>query len=421
MMYIGPDLLTVLKNRNYRLLWTTATINNAAEMSEVLVSSWLVLHLTGSPFQVAMVGVSRTVSMIGFSLFAGAIGDRFNRKNVLLFSHAISLVAALGVLLILVFGDISPWHLFLAAGIRGTGRAFDNTNRRALVFQIVGSKNIVQAISLEFVGMSIGRIIGPLLTGILLQIDGSAIWATEILIVGYIVALLSLLLLKVDVYGQFRDRANVFSSISEGFKFAIKSPSISATLYTTVAMNVLFQYQIFIPVVAEEYLGIGAALMGLLASSDGMGKVTGAIIMGIFSGYIRRQGRIFWLGSMGVSVCLLGFALSPWFMTSFLLLFLMGAAHTGFATMQSSILLIASPAKLHGRMGGVQQIAVGAGQMGSVEIGAIATVLTVPMALVLNAIGGIAILLLIAMFMPALMKPIPDVFDGEDSSPIQHN
>jgi hypothetical protein len=59
--------------------------------------------------------------------------------------------------------------------------------------------------------------------------------------------------------------------------------------------------------------------------------------------------------------------------------------------------------------------------MGSVEIGAIATVLTVPMALVLNAIGGIAILLLIAMFMPALMKPIPDVFDGEDSSPIQHN
>ena len=80
-------------------------------------------------------------------------------------------------------------------------------------------------------------------------------------------------------------------------------------------------------------------------------------------------------------------------MTSFLLLFQMGAAHTGFATMQSSILLIASPAKLHGRMGGVQQIAVGAGQMGSVEIGAIATVLTVPMALVLNAIGGIAILL----------------------------
>ena len=184
MMYIGPDLLAVLKNRNYRLLWTTATINNAAEMSEVLVSSWLVLHLTGSPFQVAMVGVSRTVSMIGFSLFAGAIGDRFNRKNVLLFSHAISLVAALGVLLILVFGDISPWHLFLAAGIRGTGRAFDNTNRRALVFQIVGSKNIVQAISLEFVGMSIVRIIGPLLTGILLQIDLIAILATEIIIFG---------------------------------------------------------------------------------------------------------------------------------------------------------------------------------------------------------------------------------------------
>jgi MFS family permease len=414
MMSINPDLLTLLKNRNYRLLWTTATINNAAEMSEVLVSSWLVLHLTGSPFQVAMVGVSRTVSMIGFSLFAGAIGDRFNRRDVLLFSHAISLVAALGVLLILAFGEITPWHLFLAAGIRGTGRAFDNTNRRALVFQIVGTTNIVRAISLEFVGMSIGRTVGPLLTGVLLQVDQNAIWATGILVGGYILSLANLALLKVDASGHRLDNANVISSITEGFRYAIRSSPILAILVTTVGMNVLFQYQIFIPVIAEEYLGIGAALMGLLAASDGMGKVTGAIIMGAFSGYIRRQGLIFWWGSIGVSVCLLGFALSPWFMVSFLLLFLMGASHTGFATMQSSILLIASPSKLHGRMGGVQQIAVGAGQMGSVEIGALATVLTLPLALALNAIGGIVILLLVAVFMPVLRRPIRNVADNEN-------
>ena len=411
MMSINLDLLTLLKNRNYRLLWTSASINNAAEMSEVLVSSWLVLHLTGSPFQVAMVAVSRTVSMIGFSLFAGAIGDRFNRRNVLLFAHAISLAAALGVLLILAFGEIAPWHLFLAAGIRGTGRAFDNTNRRALLFQIVGAPNIVSAISLEFIGMSIGRIGGPLLTGVLLYFDDSAIWATGILVVGYIFSLANLALLKVDAYGHTLNKDNVISSITEGFRYAIRSSPILATLVTTVGMNVLFQYQIFIPVIAEEYLGIGPALMGLLAASDGMGKVSGAIIMGTLSGYIRRQGRVFWWGSMGVAVFLLGFALSPWFMLSFLLLFLMGASHTGFATMQSSILLIASPSRLHGRMGGVQQIAVGAGQMGSMEIGALATVLTVPLALVLNAIGGIVILLLVAVLMPVLMRPIRNVED----------
>ena len=408
---MGNSFFSVLKDRNYRYLWTAGTITGSGEMSEILVSSWLVLQITGSPWQVALVGLSRTATMFSLSLLAGAIGDRLDRRKLMMTANAACFVTALTVLLLLAFGDIQPWHLFAAAGIRGSTRALDNTSRRALMFLIVGPKRLIQAISLEHLGLSSGRIVGPILMGILLQLDNTAMAATSVLAVGYIASFSSLALLRMPPSPHPKTGHNVFGSIGEGLKFAATSPPIAATLTTSIIMNLLFQYQLFIPVIAEDFLHIGPALMGLLAASDGMGKVTGSMLMGNFGGSIKHHGRVFLIGSLGVAVFLLGFALSPWFILSFALLFCLGVSQIGFSTMQSSILLIASPPSLHSRVGGAQQLAVGTGQLGTMELGAIASLYNVPVALAVNAIGVIALLVVIALLMPALRRPIKQVVE----------
>ncbi|MCZ6534869.1 MAG: MFS transporter [Dehalococcoidia bacterium] len=413
----NSPLLTVLKNRNFRLLWYNGAISNTGELSELLVMGWLVLQLTGSPWQVALVGLSRTVSLFAFTLIAGAMGDQKDRRHIILASNATNIMVAAAVLLVLTMGDVQPWHLFLAAAVRGATRSFENTSRRALVFHIVGPASLVQAISLEHIGMSTGRILGPIAIGTLLQVTGTAVSSYSLLTGLYSIAFISVVLLKVAPTLSSLPRRPVLRSVGEGLKYAYSTPSIAGVLTASVVMNAMFQYHLFIPVVAQEHLGVGPGLMGLLAAADGMGFVFGALFIGLLGNKIRFHGRVFLAGCIGVTVFLLAFALSPWYILSFFLLVSLGTFQVGFSTMQSSILLMASPPNFHSRIFGAQGLAVGTGQFGNMEMGALASAFSITVALAANALVGMGLLLLIAIFMPALRRPIERVEEPIEDTP----
>jgi len=377
-----------------------------AEYSELLILGWLVLQLTGSPWQIALVGLSRTTSTFAFSLIAGVIGDQKDRRSVVMGAQMGSTFVMVGVLIVVTTGIVEPWHLFLSAALRGACRSFEHTCRRALIFDVVGSRNLLQAVSLDHIGFSSGKILGPLLIGILLEVTGTAVSAYAFLTVLHLSSLGTIALVRPPALGPMPPRRPVFRSITEGLKFAFSTPPIAAVLYASVVMNALFQFQLFIPVVAQEYLHVGPGLMGLLASADGIGTIIGAVLLSLLSNNIRRHGRIFIVGSMGVAIFLLWFAISPWYWLSFLLLMCSGVSQVGFSTMQSSILLMASPTHVHSRVFGAQQLAVGTGQIGSLEIGALAVTIGLPAALASTAIGGLVLLAAILFLMPVLRGPI---------------
>ena len=287
------------------------TINNSGELAEILVGSWLVYQVTGSPWQVALVGLSRTITMCTLSLYAGALGDRLDKRHIMIGAHIVGTLAMGFLLLELALGSIEPWHIFLASALKGGTRSFDNTSRRAMLFEVVGKRKLVEAISLEHIGFSSGLIVGPLLVGTLIEITNSATAVYAMLCAFYALNGVSAYLLKVDGKSKSRSTQKVFQSIKDGMTHAYNSQAIRATLTATIIMNVLFQYQLYIPVIAEEHLNVGPALMGLLASADGIGKISGSFMMGFLGYKIKRHGRIFWLGSFGLAMSLLAFSLSP--------------------------------------------------------------------------------------------------------------
>ena len=410
-------LLNVIRNRNFQYLLTNGSISTSGDMSELLAMGWLIYQITGSPWQVALVGLSRTVSMFSFTLLAGAIGDRKDRRHVIMAANFVTLAVVASVLIVLLFGTVEPYLLFIAAGVRGACRAFDNTSRRALMFNVVGQGNLVPAISLEQLGFSIGRIVSPLIIGILLQFTGTAISVYALLTGLYFIGLVSIFLLKTSPVTAPPARRPVLRSIGEGLKYAYSTPAIAGALTASVVMNVMFQYHLFIPVIAEEHLNVGPGLMGLLAAGDGIGFVCGSLLIGLLGSRISISGRIFLGGCIGVATFLLAFALSPWFLLSFIILIIVGVFQSGFSTMQSGILLTSSPTSFHSRVFGAQGMAVSSGQMGNVEIGALASILGMSAAIAINAVGGLVLLILIAIFMPALRRPIERVDDPpEDAS-----
>jgi MFS family permease len=400
-------LLDVLRNRNFRFLWGTAVVSATVEMSEILVLSWLVLQLTDSAWYVALVGVCRTGSMFAFSLFSGALGDRFDRRRIMMVIEGINIAVVACIIAILATDLIQPWHLFIAAIIRGGVRSFDNTCRRALTFQVVQSRTLIQAISLDHVAFSTGKIVGPISMGALLQVTDTAVSAYAAIAAFHLVSFTCLYLVRVHPASSTPPRRPVLASITEGMRHAFSTPPIAGVLAITVPMNTIFQYQLFIPVIAQEHLHVGPGLMGLLAAADGIGFIAGSVAIGLWGHLIKYHGRVFLIGSLGVCALLAAFALSPWYPLSFLLLVLVGFSQVGFSTMQAGILLLASPQNFHGRVFGAQQVAVGTGNFGSLQIGALAALYEAPAALAANGLAGILLLAIIALLMPALRRPLP--------------
>ena len=170
--------------------------------------------------------------------------------------------------------------------------------------------------------------------------------------------------------------------------------------------GMILPLQYFIPVVATDVLKVGPALGGILGAADGIGAFVGAIIIGGRSRY-TFHGRYFVIGALVVGIGVAVVAWSPWFAVSFLVLLCAGMGQSGFSVMQSTILLLSSPAEMRGRIMGSQGLVNGLGHLvGGVEIGAIAQAFTISLAIGINAGVGILLMLPVILLTPLVWRPV---------------
>ena len=115
---------------------------------ELLVLGYLILLLTGSPFQVGLIAVFLSLPRPVFSLFAGLVADRLDRRRVLMGVHGTYLVISTVLLVLLVRDAIEPWHIFLAVLLQGSAKVLDDPSRRTAIFDLAGRNNLASAMSL---------------------------------------------------------------------------------------------------------------------------------------------------------------------------------------------------------------------------------------------------------------------------------
>jgi MFS family permease len=200
-----------------------------------------------------------------------------------------------------------------------------------------------------------------------------------------------------------------------GLQYSWHNRVVLGVLCITVIMNALaFSYVQILPVVARDHLRVGPGLMGLLASADGMGTLIGALLLAAV-GKLSAHGRIFALGALLELVSLLGFAASPWYALSCVLLFAVGLGNAGFSTMQSTIILLSAAPGMRGRAVGVLGLCIGSTPLGLLELGALSAAVGAPAAIGINATIGLALWLLVVAFTPLLSRP-PE--PGPESSPL---
>ena len=386
-------------------MWAAGGLDNTGRWMDVVVMGLLVLELTDSAFQVALLFVFRWVPMLAFALISGMVADRANRWAIMMVSRMVA-VTTTGAVLVLVLADaVEPWHVFIASFFLGGLFVLEFPSRRSLIYDLVGSDRIVSAMSLETINSTLGRFMGPFLAGLLIELtDFSGTYI--VLMVVYIVAFVLILVMKGRGPVRAPSPYAFWSTVSRGFKYSLNNSVIRSVLLITLIMNAMaFSVESLFPVVAKNHLGVGPGLTGILISAQAIGSLAAASVIASLA-VIRYHGRIFALGLVLQLISLLFFALSPWYPVSFLMLMLAGLGAAGYSTMQSTIILISSEPEMRGTALGMLGQCIGVAAVGGLAVGVVANYFSAQAAVAMSVSLGLLLLIPVLFFSPLLRRPI---------------
>jgi MFS family permease len=393
--------LRLLGDRNYRTYWLATIPWNLARWTEMVITGWLMLELTNSPWDVALLGFCRSAALPLIGPFAGVIADRVDRLTLVRAAQALNVAVTLALTALIFAGLIAPWQLFAGALALGLSWAVDWPARRAVMVDIVGRESLVQSTVLDNLSMNASKIVGPALAGVILALIGAA-WGFATLLVFFGASLALFWLVARPAQEQARIGTSPLRSLIDGLAYVVHQPVILGVLAITVIMNCLvFPYTQLLPVMARDVLHVGPVELGWLAAANGIGALFGLpLILRLRAG--GPQGWLFILGSIGLAGTVLLFAACPWYALALVLLIVGGLGHAGFGTMQGTLLLGQASPEMRGRALGVLTLAIGASPFGALLMGAIAERWNAAVAIGLCGLVALATVALVAAITPPL-------------------
>ena len=382
----GPAFTEILREHAYRRLWISGFCINTARWMDLVVLGWIALQLTGSPFMVGLAVFVRSAPMMVLGPFAGVVADRIHRGRVLLFTQSLGVVTALALVLLFATRHGGYWPLVGLEMLFGVLWALDFPARRTALFSLVGAGRVATAISLETVSMQLAKMVGPVLAGVgLAKLGPAACFAAMAVLyaVGLAVSVgLGSRIGRVAHGGP----ASVTASLGAGFRAAWQEPTVRDVLIITVLMNVLlFPYQHMLAVFSRDVLGAGPEWLGALVAADGLGSLLGALTIASRRGFIAHR-RLFVGAVLVAPLLLIVFTGARWRWVCVVLLVMIGMAESGFATMQSTLVLLAAPEERRGGAMGILSACIGTQPLGTLWVGFLATGIGVAPAIALNSL-----------------------------------
>lgn len=377
----------------FRKLWTVGLLTFVVRWLEMLAVGLYAYQVTGSAFVVAMMTMLRMLPMGLFGAVMGVAAERIDRRLLLLLTIVVSIVSTV-VLALLAWADaLAVWHLGLASFINGTCWATDNPVRRMMIGDVVGPERMGFAMSLDVGTNNASRVVGPMISGVLLAQFGIAgvFWLGVMV---YIVTLAVALRIAPRARPARTAELSLAANMREGFAFVRRDRRLTGVLVITMIFNVFgWPVTSMIPVVGTDYLQLGPRGVGLLGACDGFGGLIGAIAL---AGFARAMwyGRIYVSAVASYFVLMIVFATAPLVSVAAAALVLLGIGGVGFSAMQATLVYRDSPAAMRARLLGVLSVAIGVGPIGFAYLGVLADLTTPRIAIIALALQGMLAMVL---------------------------
>jgi len=268
------------RNRNYALFFCGQSISQIGTWMQRTAVSWVIYTLTHSAFMLGLSMFAMQFPSFLFSLLGGIASDRYDRYKILLFTQTASMLQALALAVLVLTGHYAVLQILMLSVILGIVNAFDVPARQPLVHQLVSDKSeLPNALALNSSMVNLAKLVGPALSGIVLQKFGAGI-CFLLNAVSFVAVLTSLLLMKLPKQNISSEKKNIKQELSEGFTYLKQTPSISMVLLllTTVSFLIL-PYDTLLPVFAKVVFKGDAATFGYISSFIGLGAITGTFFL----------------------------------------------------------------------------------------------------------------------------------------------
>lgn len=375
-----------LSHRNFRLFFIGQGISLVGTWMQNIGEGWLILTLTNSPFYVGLTSALSSLGVLLFSLYAGVIADRTDKRRFIILMQVAFMLEAFAVSILVWTGVVQVWQVLLLATLLGIASAFDIPMRQSFVVEMVGKDDLMNAIALNSSLFNGARVIGPAIAGLLIGAVGIA-WCYFLNGLSYIAVIVGLLMMRLPPSTKPVQTTSAWLGFREVLTYLRNDRRLRVLMVLTAILSVFgFPYISMMPVFARDVLHRGAEGYGVLLSSIGIGAVIGALAIALYSARIRARGRLMLIGGTALGILLMLFAASRSLGLSVALLALAGCAMIVNNSLTNTLLQTSAPDHLRGRiMGFYSFVFVGMAPFGAFLFGVVAEHVGVPTTL---AIGG---------------------------------
>jgi MFS family permease len=388
----ASDITPLRESAAFRRLFVGQAVSLVgAQVTQVAVPLQ-VYAITKSSLDVGLISLASIFPLLVFGLYGGAIADAVDRRKLLVLTSTATMVLSVVLLAQAVAQLNQVWLLYVCVVVQSGFAAVGTPTRGAIVPFLVGRHRLAAANTLIFGSFQLAIILGPLIAGVTVSAGGfGAAYAVDV--ATFVAAFYAAVRLP-PMPADGAARTASLAAVVEGLRFLSVRPVLLMTFLVDINAMLFSSPRALFPALATGHYGGGAHTAGLLYAAPGVGAILATVVGGLIS-RVNRQGVgiTVSIAVWAVAITAFGWSSSLWF--GLLMLAVAGAADTVSAVYRSTMLQIATPNSMQGRLQGVYSVVVTGGtRLGDVRAGAVGSAVSPQLAV---ATGGIACLVGLAI------------------------
>jgi MFS family permease len=372
---------------------------------QMLARNLLVYRINPSGAILGVLALANAIPMILLTLPGGVLADRFRKKNIIQVCQIISIIVSLATTIVIMIGYLGPehpeswWVLVVSGALQGAVMGVMMPARSAIISEIVPPEHLMNAISLNNLGMNVFRVLSPALAGVLVDLVG--FWVVYAIMTALIVVSWVFILFVPATPRRETGSSNSLQDVIEGWRYIRGEKTILIVLIFTACVMILgAPYSQLLPMFTDGILKVSATSMGVLIAVSGAGAIVGSLILASLTN--RKRGMVLFFSVLLLGVALIGFSFSRWWYLSLFLIIFIGMGSTVQMALGNSLIQYYTDAVYRGRVMSFFMLGFGFSSLGTFFAGILAQGVGAPW-----SVGSLAIVLvLLTLIMMIVSKRI---------------
>ncbi len=394
-----------LRNPGYRSFWLSLVLMMAGVNMQMMARGYLAWDLTHSIRDVALVGAGFAPPILIFSLFGGALADRWDRKKLVQYGQLTIGLVACSVGVTIVTGVVNIWILLLAGFGQGMVWSFLMPARQAIIPQLVPKAEVTNAVALSASAMALMTLAGPGLGGVAYALIGPGPTYFVISAMIFVSFFMTGSIPEVNIKATAqRKTQQVFSAVWDGLKYTSRNRTILFLLLLVMATTMSsMSFRSLMPAYVDIMFNGGPGMLGLLMSMIGVGALTGSLFIAGLTTGTRRGGVLLGATALSAAAILIS-AFVAIFLVAVVAMVMLGLGDSGRRSLNASLLMEQSDEEHRGRVMGIYMLNFGLTPLAAIPLGFLAEATNIQLAFGLAGAGLALSVVLTTLLTPRIRR-----------------